>query len=384
MKTKHKIIIDKLFGTPSAYFINALARFLGFFLRIDHSLNKPIHTIVIAKYVGLGSIIQATPLLQTLRKKYPAATLVFVTTHGGKMLLGHIPEVNKTLTISDKNIIQVVFSSMQLLFKLWKLKPQLFIDLEYYSNYSAIITTLSLAKNRLGFYNQDKAYRKGIYNFLIPFNIDLPISTTYLHFAKLLNCEQEIVSLKIEINRSNHWKQISEKINLNKTQSYIVVNPNASDLRLERRWPKQSFIHVLIALIEENKSCTIVLIGDKSEISYVTEIEKQLNQPENIINSAGKLSLSELIILIADAKLMLTNDTGPMHIAFATKTKTISLFGPCSPKQYGGLEHATTFYKKVHCSPCVHKFIIPPCHGDNQCMKLIGEEEVKTALMKLL
>lgn len=364
--------------------INFLARALGFFLRIDHSLNKSFDTIVISKYVGLGSIIQATPLLQTLRKKYPNSKIIFITTKGGKMLLNHIPEVDETLTISDTSIFEVFRSSLQLIFKLWKLKPKLFIDLEFYSNYSGIITTLSLAKNRLGFYNEEKAYRKGIYNFLIPFQIELPISTTYLQFAKLVRCEDEITSLKIEINESEHWKTIFEKINLTKSQTYIVVNPNASDLRLERRWPKKSFVTVIQAFIKENKNIQIVLVGDKSEAPYVTEIEKQIDQPKNIINSAGKLNLSELIVLIANAQLMLTNDTGPMHIAFATKTKTISLFGPCSPKQYGGLEHAVTFYKKVHCSPCVHKYIIPPCHGDNQCMKQIDEEEVRIALLNSL
>jgi ADP-heptose:LPS heptosyltransferase len=44
---------------------------------------------------------------------------------------------------------------------------------------------------------------------------------------------------------------------------------------------------------------------------------------------------------------MITNDTGPMHIAFALKTKTVSLFGPCSPQQYGGIENTTTIYLKV-------------------------------------
>lgn len=382
MKTKTKIIIDKFFGTPLVYCINALARFLGLILKINHDLDKPFHTIVISKYVGLGSIIQATPLIQTLRLHYPKAHLVFITTSGGKVLLSHIPQIDETITVSDKNLWQVLLTSTKLLFRLWKLKPQLFIDLEFYSNYGSIITTLSKAQNRLGFYKEDKVYRKGVYNYLIPFSVDVPISTTYLQFAKLLNCHSEITELKIEINEGNHWQGITAKLGIDKSQEYVVVNPNASDLRLERRWPKESFIGVMNTFIQQNKPHKIILIGDKTEVAYVSEIEKSLNNTNLVINSAGKLHFSELIVLIANAKLMLTNDTGPMHVAFAVKTKTISLFGPCSPKQYGMQENAITFYKNVHCSPCVHQFIIPPCRGDNQCMKQISEKEVAEALLK--
>lgn len=367
-------------GTPIVYMVNVLARFLGFVLRIDHSLNKNFDTIVVSKYVGLGSIIQATPLLQTLRKKFPNAHIIFITTNGGRVLLEHIPEVNEVLTVSDKNFSEVLSTSIKLLFKLWKIKPQLFIDLEFYSNYSSIMTTLSKAKNRLGFYKEDLAYRKGVYNYLVNFNVDVPISTTYLQFASLVNCGEITTSLKIDIKENNNWAKITEKTGLSKMQKYIVVNPNASDLRLERRWPKEYYINTINSFLEKNNSYTLVLVGDKTEASYVNEIETQLKNKQQVINTAGKLNLTELIVLIANAKLMLTNDTGPMHIAFATKTKTISLFGPCSPLQYGGTENAITFYKKVHCSPCVHKFIIPPCHGDNQCMKQISEAEVKEAI----
>ncbi len=382
MKTKTKIRIDKLVGTPLVYSINALARFLGFILRIDHALDKPFDTIVISKYVGLGSIIQATPLIQTLRQNFPRAKIIFITTSGGRVLLSHIPEIDETLCVSDKNLRQVISTSTKLLLRLWQVRPQLFIDLEFYSNYSSIITTLSMSKNRLGFFKEDRAYRKGVYNYLIPFSVDFPISKTYLQFAELIKCKNLITSLKIELNEGNHWQGIAKKIAVTQSDAYVVINPNASDLRLERRWPKASFIQVINSFLARNNRYKVVLVGDKSEMAYVSELEKELNNKEVIINSAGQLNFSELIVLIAGARWMLTNDTGPMHVAFAVKTKTISLFGPCSPLQYGGSENAITFYKKVHCSPCVHKYIIPPCHGDNQCMKQISVEEVSESIKR--
>jgi ADP-heptose:LPS heptosyltransferase len=86
--------------------------------------------------------------------------------------------------------------------------------------------------------------------------------------------------------------------------------------------------------------------------------------------------LNELFALIQNAELVISNDTGPMHISFALARPTISLFGPASPSQYGQNPNAFGIYKNIYCSPCVHDFLSPPCKGDNQCMKQITVEEV--------
>lgn len=269
-------------------------------------------------------------------------------------------------------------SSVETMLKLWRIKPELYFDLEFYSNYSGIMTTLSKATNRFGFYNPEKAYRKGIYNYLVPFSVDVPISETYLQFADLLKCGHKVSQLKIELPLTG--SEFKTKIRLTEGEKYIVVNPNASDLRLERRWPKKSFTDVLAFLLTHYPSHKVVLIGNKTEAEYVNEIALTFEKDLNLIDSSGRLTLSELILLIAGADLMLTNDTGPMHIAFALNIKTISLFGPCSPEQYGAIRNGITFYKKVDCSPCVHAFLIPPCKGNNICMKNISVTEVKEAL----
>jgi hypothetical protein len=62
----------------------------------------------------------------------------------------------------------------------------------------------------------------------------------------------------------------------------------------------------------------------------------------------------------------------------------VALFGPCSPQQYGVNPSGIVIYKNIYCSPCVHDFIIPPCKGDNQCMKLISVAEVVNACCHLL
>jgi len=367
------------------YSLNVLARILGFFLRIDHSLKEPVRVIAICKFVGLGSIIQATPLLQTLRKNYPNARIIFISNESNKALLNHINGVDEVFTISDKGIIPLLMSTIRLLFTLWKQKPCVYIDLEIYSNYSSVIATMSLSKNRMGFFKNDKTYRKGMYTHMLFFNVKSPISQTYLQFARLLGCKNIVAELSLNTDSiaPNTLEIIGHKLNIS-LQKYVVINPNASDLRLERRWDMENFITLIQKSCDEFPEYKIILIGAGNETSYVNRLSSQLVSQKNVVDSSGKLSIQELLILIANANLMITNDTGPMHIAFALKTKTVSLFGPCSPQQYGGLENTITIYKNTYCSPCVHEFLIPPCKGDNQCMKKITVEEVFTTAKSLL
>jgi len=381
MKTERKLLIDNLLGAPATLLLNFIVRVIGFCLRIDHSLDKPFKTILISKYIGMGSIIQATPLLQTLREKFPQARIIFITNQSNKILLEHIPSVDEVLTVKDKNVFALFGSVSKLLITLWRRKPDVFIDLEIYSNFSSLITTFSLATNRLGFFKSDKKYKMGLFTHMMYFNQNALLSEAYLQFARLLGCKNIITVLdKINLTQPEQIdsEQVFAKQNI-EPGKYIVINPNASDLRLERRWPAENYILLISKILEQFPAYKIILIGSKDETDYVRSISFAFKN-EKVIDTSGKLALVNLIYLIKNASLLVTNDTGPMHIGFSQGTKTVALFGPCSPVQFAKSENSELIYKKVYCSPCVHEFLIPPCKGNNQCMKLISVEEVWEAV----
>lgn len=334
----------------------------------------------------MGSVVQCTPLIKSLRKRFPDARIIFVTNTSNQSLFKYIDEVDDVFTVSDKGALSLISSSIGVLFKLWVSRPDVYIDLEIYSNYSSVITTMSLSKNRMGFFKDDKMYRKGMYTHMLFFNIKSPVSQTYLQFARILNCADPTTEVKINAQNisSNEIASVRNKLDGSLDSNYIVINPNASDLRLERRWPSENIVQLIGILAAEYPEKEIVLIGDKKESSHVNFIVSQAAPGIRLIDSSGKLSLHELIALIANAELMITNDTGPMHLAFALGVRTVSLFGPCSPQQYGGTEKTISIYKDVYCSPCVHEFLIPPCNGNNQCMKKINVLEVVDAVNKAL
>lgn len=319
----------------------------------------------------MGSIIQATPLIQTLKLNYPDATITFVSSVENKSILERITIIDQVLLVDDRRVFSLIGSSARLLSKLIRMRADLYIDLEIYSNFSSIITTFSMAKDRFGYYLNTSKYRMGMYTHMMYFNTNSPISESYLQFARLLNCTTII----------NNQFAFEEKEDLRpQLDNYIVINSNASDLRIERRWPKASFIDLIQSIRKSNEALTIVLIGAKNESDYVSEISNLFSEDDKVLDLSGKTTLDELIEVIRYSNYVITNDTGPMHLSSALKKKTIALFGPCSPQQYAIGENIIPIYKDLYCSPCVHEFIVPPCKGNNQCMKSIATLDVLNAI----
>jgi ADP-heptose:LPS heptosyltransferase len=100
-------------------------------------------------------------------------------------------------------------------------------------------------------------------------------------------------------------------------------------------------------------------------------------------NCAGDLSLGELIALLQQSTLLLTNDSGVMHIASAAGTPVVGLFGPESPKMYGPSGPSRAIYKSLSCSPCLNMYNAKlfVCPYQARCMREISVEEVIDAVV---
>lgn len=107
--SKRKIRVDRLIGKPISWVLNTAARLLGRLLGRDHGISRHnVRTIAISKYVGMGSIIQATPLIRSLRRTYPEATIIFVTGAGSRRMVERLDDIDRIITIDDGNMVSVV------------------------------------------------------------------------------------------------------------------------------------------------------------------------------------------------------------------------------------------------------------------------------------
>jgi ADP-heptose:LPS heptosyltransferase len=97
----------------------------------------------------------------------------------------------------------------------------------------------------------------------------------------------------------------------------------------------------------------IVFIGTRNDSEKIETIRRKSSF--TIINMAGKIELEMLPALIKNMDLIVTNDSGPMHIAAAVKTRLVAIFGPESPERYGPLcpdSMKKVIWKNINCSPC--------------------------------
>jgi ADP-heptose:LPS heptosyltransferase len=376
MKIRQELFIDRYIIKSIAFALNLLVRLLGFILHIDHSLDKQFTRIAVCKFKGMGSIVQATPLLKVLRSKYPEAEIIFISSYQNKNILEKINLIDNLILLDDSSLFKLLLGFPGFCLRLIQKRIDVYLDLEIYSSFSSLVTTLSMAKNRVGYYLRSSNYRMGIYTHMIFFNMRMPIYQAYLQMARLLgdtiydqslyHFESDCISIHLEELTDDNYE----------AEQYFVINPNASDLRVERRWPKENFINLITQLRAYYPQYHIFLIGSKGETEYVNFIYSAVADHKKILNLAGRTSLDQLICLLKHAKLFITNDSGPMHLAFSLSIPTISLFGPCLPSQYGIHQSVRAFHKNIYCSPCVHEFMTPPCKGNNTCMKLITPEEV--------
>lgn len=372
MNTQSKILLDKIFAKTVAFFLNVIVRLVGKILSIDHDLNKEFKTIAISKFKGLGSILQSTPMIHAIRQRYPDAEIIYVTTPANRALLEKIHWIDTIIVVDDSSFFKFIWSNITALLQLIRKRPEIYFDLEIYSDYSTLFTTFTLAKNRVGFYLRSSSFRLGIYTHMMFFNARVPVSQIYLQLTKLIHCDTSSAEF---YDFSNYGEP--------RPKEYLVINPNTSDLREERRWEKSKFVQLIQKITTELPQYDVLLIGSKSEAAYVNEIMDAIPHP-NVINTAGKTTLDELISIISHAQLLITNDTGPMHLSFCAKSPTVCLYGPSAPEKYVKNDSTYIIYHRLYCSPCVHDFEFAPCNGDNQCMQMIQVQEVYDQVLMAL
>lgn len=146
MKTGKQLWLDKYVARPMAVCMNYLVRIAGKLFRIDHNLNKEFKTIAICKFKGMGSILQSTPLLAALRNRFPKAEIIYVSSKANKSLLHEIKLIDSIVILDDSGILPLLRSCMIGLFTLIKKRPDVYIDLEIYSDFSSLFAALSLSK----------------------------------------------------------------------------------------------------------------------------------------------------------------------------------------------------------------------------------------------
>jgi heptosyltransferase-2 len=161
---------------------------------------------------------------------------------------------------------------------------------------------------------------------------------------------------------------------------FIAIAPGAH--WPTKRWPAENYSKLISNLV--NRESEIVIVGDKNDRAIAEEIIKASGA--NAINLCGQLDLAQLIYVLSKAKLLVTNDTGAMHIAEAAGTPVAAIFGP-TVKQFGFAPWrpgSRVIETELDCRPCALHGSKKCPKGHFDCMNLLSADNVMGEIEKAL
>jgi ADP-heptose:LPS heptosyltransferase len=397
--------IDYYVGIPLCWLITIvykLQRLLGF--KNPRCHENPTHVLFI-ELAEMGSTVLAYPAIHALKMRYPAAQLYFV-------IFKHIKEsVEISDLIPKENLFFIESASLWSIVRdtikfamasRWK-KIDTAIVLEMFARYSTILSYLSGARKRVGFYryHQEGLYIGDFLSHKVHYNPHIHTAHAFLSLVHALDAPHGQVPLtKISFedypltlpvfyssatDRARIWHLLQEgHTPIDRTAQLVIVNPNASPWISIRKWPLTSYAALVRRLLMD-KALYVVIIGvasERPEAAYLC----QAVQSERVLDLTGKTSLPDLLHLFNLSTVLITNDSGPAHFATLTTIHTIVFFGPETPTLYRPLgNNCTVMYTHYACSPCVSAYNqrLSPCQ-DNICLQSISVDEVYGTVRSIL
>jgi len=386
--------IDYWAGIPLCFLVSTVQRVVRWLRPRPEQRPKNVLFVELSE---MGSAIIVDPAMRKLQRAVDANLhfVIFKSNAVSLRLLGTVPEEN-VFTLRADGLFSLAVDTLR--FFLWTRRRRIdtVIDLELFSRFTALLTGMSGATNRIGFhaFHNEGLYRGSMLTHRVAYNPHIHIAKNFvalvdaalmshdeLPFSKRAVTDDEIVLARAEVNEEA--KQAMRARVREDFADYdparhrlVLINPNASDLLPQRRWMPDNFVMLMRKVLATWPDVLILITGAPGEREQAAGL-KQRVADERCINFAGRVKFAELPALYSVATLMVTNDSGPGHFSAVTDLHTFVIFGPETPRLYGSLGNSTPIFAGLACSPCVsasnHRKT--PC-VDNVCLKVITPEQV--------
>ncbi len=346
----------------------------------QHTLIK---RILVIKFFGMGSIILSSPALSLLRTRYPQAQIDFLSFDSNKELLERYPLIDHVMIIRTSTLYLFVRDTLNIIFHIRRSNYDVVFDFEFFSKFSTLLSSLSCAKHRIGF---------AIPTLWRKLHLTQQVFLTKTKHVSIAFCEQVFCLTGVQPVPAIMPPQIfqydvelmKDKLPLNGKQ-VIAINVNTSTTFVERRWQSERFVDLINKLSMETEAY-FFFVGIDKDWQYVQNIIDATANHRRCYNIAGLLSVPELAALLQQCEMLISNDSGPVHLAASLGTPVIALYGPESPHFYGPIgSTASVIYKKTHCSPCMNIFTAKSfsCPYNANCMNEIQVDDVMQSIKNI-
>jgi lipopolysaccharide heptosyltransferase I len=308
--------------------------------------------ILILKPSSLGDVIQALPVLRLLKLHLPESEIYWWIDSGLAPLLDRDPDLAGIFRFERKRWSSPLHWN-EMLENIREMRRKKFdwvIDLQGLARSGTFAwlangdLTIGVADSREG--------APGFYDVSVP----RPSEETHA-----VDWYLEVVrSLGVPVHHNFVWLPARTEVQIAirkkwsvESSCWIAIHPGAR--WLNKRWPVEYFADLVKRMASRNREFHFVILGGKDDQSLAEPILRV--EPERCLDLTGKTSLPEMIEWIRLSKLVVTNDTGPMHVAAALGKPVVALFGPTNPNRtgpYGQIQHALRI--DLPCSPCLKDF----------------------------
>ena len=301
--------------------------------------------ILVIRMSSFGDVILTTPVITQLREKYPDATIDFIVLDKFKEAIRSNKNVDN-LIIFEKD----KYKGIKGIYNFSKKLGEYDLIIDLHAKMRSFFIS-NFVKGKVLRYKKRALWKSLFVKWkLMKYSVDHTIVKSYFKPLESLGLKYRGEELEFDF-------EAKDLEGVKEYEEFVVFAPGAS--KETKKWTKDNFSS-LGKLINKEYNKKIILIGGKNEWEELEEIRR--NCGEFCLNLGGKLSLKESGALLSKASFVVTNDSGPFHMARGVKTLSFVIFGPTDPNMFEYNEKAILLFGKEPCSPC-------SLHGDKVCPK---------------
>ncbi len=349
--------LDRLLGRPLANLLPPPSKC---------TLAAAPRSILLIRPGGIGDAVLLAPTINQLKNSYPDVTITVLAERRNAGVFALVPAMDR---VSCYDLPTEFLAAL-------RKRYDVVIDTEQWHRLSAVAARLIRAQIKIGFstnerqrmfthavaYSHDDYEKASFFALLAPLGIDLPIQNTSGFLA--IPPDTDTVVSRLLVRQSVMDRKL------------VVIFPSASIV--ERRWGVERFRQV--AEIMTSRGYCVVVVGGGED-----QLEGEKIVAGGGLNLAGRTTLAETAAILEQSQLLISGDSGILHIAVGLDVPTVSLFGPGRALKWAprGDKHLV-LNKHLPCSPCTTFGTTPPCPYNARCMQEITVDEVVESALALL
>lgn len=336
--------------------------------------------ILIIRTDRIGDVALSTAAIRALRQAYPESYLAAMVRPYTRDIVEGNPYLDEVIIYDKDKVHKGVLASLKFACELRKKKFDLAVIL-HPANRVHLIAWLAGIPHRIG-YNKK-------FGFLLTRAVKDTRHLGLMHeidyTLKLLEeigvyAKERILFMPVKEEETRWVSDFFREKEIDKAAAVFCIHPGASCV--SKRWPAGNFAKLIDALIEEFNARIILFAGEQDRKTADEVYCLSRHKPIYVLEGAP---LRRIAALLKESNLLISNDSGPIHISAAVGTSVIAIFGRkqagLSPKRWGPIgKKDIVLHKDAGCQLC----LAHNCRRDFQCLKMIAVEDVLDAVRKIL